>query len=100
MSKVTSLQERSSAKQRYDQRLEETRQRLEAAADALETDLVNLAMFGPWRAWSEEQQVGAIQRIGPKMLAETGDPVITRLTALLVALYETLDELPRRVSDS
>ncbi len=100
MSNVRCPQERSSARRRYDGRLGETRARLEAAASALETDLVNLAMFGPWRAWSEEQQVGAMQRIGPKMLAETGDSVITRLTALLVSMYETLDELPQRAPDS
>src|SRR5512141_1982552 len=91
MSKLIRLQDRTSASRRYDERLEQTRQRLAAAASALETDVVNLAMFGPWRAWSEEQQAGAIERIGLEALGQTGDPAVSHLAALLAAIHEALD---------
>lgn len=36
-------------------------------------------MNGPWREWSEEQQVGAVANIDIKALADSGDARVAAL---------------------
>lgn len=93
MDNVIDLGARATANQKYQERLAETLQRLDSAADVLMEDLVNLSMVGPWCDWSEEQQVGAISNISTQAMMESGDDKIVLLTSLLRQMHETVREL-------
>ena len=93
MDNVIDLGVRASTGKKYQDRLAETLQRLDSAADVLMEDLVNLAMVGPWCDWSEEQQVGAVSNINTQAMMESGDDKIVMLTSLLRHVQETVGEL-------
>ena len=95
MGNVIDFAAHASSGQKYQGRLAETLQRLDSAADALMEDLVNLAMLGPWRDWSDEQQAGAVSHIDTQALMESGDDKIVLLTSLLRHMHDTVHELQR-----
>lgn len=68
----------------------DTLKRLEDAGDMLVEDVLNLAMLGPWKQWSDEQPVGACLPFDSmEALKETGDP---RLTTMY-SLYENIQHV-------
>jgi hypothetical protein len=88
MAQIIDLAAKTATDRVYRDLLAETLQRLDAAADMLMEDLVNLAMHGPWREWSDAQQTGAVANIGEEALADCGDPRIVELTQALRKLRE------------
>ena len=93
MAQVVDLVKRAALDEKYDALLEATLERVQQAGDALLDDLVNLAMLGPWREWNEEQQMGAVERIGTDALGETDDPRIRALAGLLARAGEVLHDV-------
>jgi hypothetical protein len=90
MAQIIDLAAKHAAGRVYRQLLAGTLGRLEAAADMLEEDLVNLAMRGPWRNWSEAQQMGAVANINDEALAECGDANVVALNQALRRLREVV----------
>jgi hypothetical protein len=90
MGDVIDLTAKHAAQEIRRELLADTLQRLEAAADVLLEDLVNLAMRGPWRDWSAAQAVGTLSHVGCGALAECGDPTIVELNAALRRMREAL----------
>jgi hypothetical protein len=91
MGQVIDLAAKQQSDRCYRELLGETLQRLDAAADMLMEDLVNLAMHGPWREWSEAQQVGAISHVDGNALADCGDPLIVELNGALRRMREAVE---------
>ena len=90
MGHVIDLTSKQEAERIRRELLADTLQRLEVAADVLLEDLVNLAMRGPWREWSEAQAVGTLSHVGCDALADCGDPTIVELNAALRRMREAL----------
>ena len=91
--KVIDLKKHAAAGKRYQERLAQSIQRLDEAADALWDDVVNLTMTGPWREWNEQQPVGSVASFGPKEIMESGDPRIAALVRLCDQIHRTRAEL-------
>lgn len=91
MAQIIDLAAKAASDRLYSDLLAETLQRLDAAADMLMEDLVNLAMHGPWREWSDAQQTGAIANISEEALADCGDPRIVELALTIGRMREALE---------
>jgi hypothetical protein len=91
MGQIIDLAAKQQSDRCYRELLGETLQRLDAAADVLMEYLVNLAMHGPWREWSEAQQVGAISHVDGNALADCGDPLIVELNGALRRMREAVE---------
>lgn len=83
MAQIIDLATKTIVDRLYRELLAETLKRLDSAADVLMEDVVNLAMRGPWRHWSEAQQMGAIANIGDRALVECGDANVVELNLAL-----------------
>ena len=90
MSGVVSLANYKKSTEQWDAALEATLTNLEAAVARLRTDLVNLAMVGPWREWNDAQPAGATAQIHTGKLLEVGDLRVKRLAQLLDYAEDTL----------
>lgn len=77
----------------YRSHLEEILQRLEAMADELADETTTLAMLGPWRKWSDEQEVGTIVNVSGESLLESGDPRVVALVHLVCSIRKAAAEL-------
>jgi hypothetical protein len=77
----------------YRKALEELLERLESMADELADETVSLAMVGPWRKWSDEQEVGTIVNVSAESLLESGDPRVVSLVHLVCAIRKAREEL-------
>lgn len=73
--------------------LDDTIDRLQAAANVLIEDAVNLGMHGPWKEWNEQQPVGAVLTFSYDALADCGDPRLAKLYGLYCEMCELIEEL-------
>jgi hypothetical protein len=52
-------------------------------------------MHGPWREWSDAQQMGAVANIGDTALADCGDPAIVELNSALRRMRRAVGTIRR-----
>jgi hypothetical protein len=67
----------------YQEEITETIKYLQEVETALIGRLVNIAMAGKWKKWSEEQKVGSTVEITEEMLRNTGDSNIEKIIPLI-----------------
>lgn len=93
MGKVIQLHEAVKLDEKYAERLGDLVDHLEASIDDLTTDVVNLAMVGPWREWDDDQAIGAIANIDLAALGDTKDLKVTVMAHLLMDMTKVLKML-------
>ncbi len=93
---IAAAHELHKASELYQAQLDEAVETLEATAEALFTNAVNLAVNGPWRDWDKSQPVGAKMEFTLKALADTKDGRLTMLVNAIAQLRELAGALQQK----
>ncbi len=90
--KVINLREKND----YNNRLKETFDFLEKVENDLVTEMINLAISGKWKKWSDEQPIGTEFSFTDEILKDTGDENIN----ILCDLREELIKITERLTNA
>ena len=89
--KVINLREKND----YNNRLKETFDFLEKVENDLVTEMINLAISGKWKKWSDEQPIGTEFSFTDEILKDTGDENINILCDLREELIKITERLTK-----
>jgi hypothetical protein len=87
--KVINLREKND----YNNRLKETFEFLEKVENDLVSEMINLAISGKWKKWSDEQPIGTEFSFTDEILKDTGDENIDMLCELREELINITERL-------
>lgn len=79
----------------YKESLEETLEFLEKTEKNLLTEIIDLAVLGKWKKWSDEQEIGTEFSFTDEMLNNTGDKNIDLLCELRGELSIIIDKITK-----
>jgi hypothetical protein len=79
----------------YNNRLKETFEFLEKVENDLVTEMINLAISGKWKKWSDEQPIGTEFSFTDEILKDTGDENINILCDLREELIKITERLTK-----
>lgn len=82
-------------KNEYKERLSETFEFLEQAEKQLTSEIIDLAVMGKWKKWSDEQEVGTIFTFTDEMLRNSGDENIDLLCDLRAELINITEKITK-----
>jgi hypothetical protein len=77
----------------YQEEINETINYLKEVEETLIGRLVNLAMAGKWKKWSDEQITGSTVEITEEMMRNTGDSNIEQIIPLIDLTVKIKNEL-------
>lgn len=77
----------------FQERLAKTRDYLAEVESGLHAEMVELALAGKWKDWSDEQKEGTVFTFTDEMLRNTGDKNIEALFSLMCEVVTVKEEI-------